>query len=68
MWRCLTRCLTSLPVYADLDTMDSLANLESLSLVNRVCTELANNCGVNDSTLGNSLLTETLLWIGSVRC
>ncbi len=36
----------------DSAAMDAVSKLEYLSLVNRVCIELENNCGLNDSTLG----------------
>lgn len=32
--------------------MDAVGELAQLSLVSRVCTELENNCGINDPTLG----------------
>ena len=35
--------------------MDDIAQLEHLSLVNKVCTELENNCGFSDQTLGTTI-------------
>lgn len=32
--------------------MEDLLKLQQLSLVSKVCTELENNCGLNDPTLG----------------
>ena len=31
---------------------DALSELERLSLVNKVCSEIHNNLGINDTTLG----------------
>jgi hypothetical protein len=37
--------------------VDAVGELAQLSLVSKVCTELENNCGINDPTLGTSLPT-----------
>ena len=36
--------------------MDDLEQLEKLSLVSKVCTELENHLGMNDKTLGKTML------------
>ena len=36
--------------------MEEIARLQKLSLVSKVCTELENNCGVNDAALAEFLI------------
>lgn len=36
--------------------MDELAQLESLNLVAKVCTELENHIGINDKVLGTKMI------------
>lgn len=40
--------------------MEELQQLEQLSLVSKICTELDNHLGINDKDLGEAIVSSTL--------